>query len=484
MGCSHRVSPLCSKRSNMKNYYLAIDIGASSGRHILFWLENGIMRMEEIYRFPNGMRLEKGQLCWDYPELERQILTGMKRCGELGKIPVSVGIDTWGVDFVLLDEKDEILGQTVGYRDRRTEGMDTEVSKYITPEELYACTGIQKAIYNTVYQLMAVKCSAPEQLKQAKVFLTVPDYFHWKLCGVKANEYTEATTTQLIDPATGNWNWHLIDRLGYPREMFQKIVQPGTALGWLTDAVADTVGYRCQVVLPAAHDTASAILAMPASDPDTVYISSGTWSLLGVELDSPDCGESSRSANFTNEGGYGGKICYLKNIMGLWMIQSVRNELAQQGLELSFSTLCSLAEEAAIRSVVPCNDDRFLSPDSMIRQIRNACCESGQQVPETPGELAKVVYRSLAMCYTEAISQLRQSRGKNYRGLSILGGGSNADYLNRLAAEHTGCTVYAGPGEATAIGNAMAQMLSNGEFVDLAEARNCVRASFDVLLIK
>jgi len=464
----------------MNNYYLAIDIGASSGRHILFWLEEGIMQMEEIYRFSNGMRLENGHLCWDYPALENHILAGMRRCRELGKIPASVGIDTWGVDFVLLDEKDKVIGQTVGYRDHRTEGMDREVAKYISPEDLYARTGIQKAIYNTIYQLMAVKCREPELLNQAKTFLTVPDYFHWKLCGVKANEYTEATTTQLVDPATGNWNWSLIDCMGYPKEMFLKIVQPGTALGWLTEEAANAVGYRCQVVLPAAHDTASAILAMPAADPDTVYISSGTWSLLGVELDSPDCSDSSRSANFSNEGGYGGRVCYLKNIMGLWMIQRVRDELAAQGVKLSFAELCDLAEEAQLDSTVDCNDDRFLAPESMIQEIRNACREKNQPIPETAGELASVVYRSLAVCYEKAVSQLRQSHGKDYRRLSILGGGSNADYLNRLTAAYTGCTVYAGPGEATAIGNAMAQMLWGGEFASLKEARTCVRHSFDV----
>lgn len=265
----------------MPNYYLAIDIGASSGRHILFWLENGQMRMEEVYRFPNGMEEQNGSLCWNYPAVEQHILTGMRRCAEIGKIPVSVGIDTWGVDFVLLDAQDNVLGETVGYRDRRTEGMDVLVSEVIPLEKLYARTGIQKAAYNTIYQLMAVKQTSPEQLSNAKTFLMVPDYFHWKLCGVKANEYTEATTTQLIDPAACDWDRELIERLGYPVEIFQKVVQPGTVLGELTDAVSETVGYRCKVVLPAAHDTASAILAMPSTDPDTVYISSGTWSLLG-----------------------------------------------------------------------------------------------------------------------------------------------------------------------------------------------------------
>ena len=466
----------------MPNYYLAIDIGASSGRHMLFWLEDGKIRMEEVYRFPNGMTERNGYLCWDYCALQSHILEGMKRCAHLGKIPVSVGIDTWGVDFVLLDAQDEILGDTIGYRDHHTDGMDEAVSQIITPEELYARTGIQKAIYNTIYQLMAVKQTAPEQLKQAKTFLTVPDYFHWKLCGVKANEYSEATTTQLIDPNTKDWDWELINRLDYPKGIFQKIVQPGTVLGELTEEVSRFVGYRCKVVLPAAHDTASAILAMPSTVPDAVYISSGTWSLLGVELDNPDCSAESCENNFSNEGGYGGKICYLKNIMGLWMIQSVKKELSEQGADLSFTQLCDQAEKEIISSTVSCDDDRFLSPESMIREIQNACRESNQPIPETPGELARVVYCSLAQCYAAAITQLCKSRGKDYRFISILGGGSKAEFLNRLTAKYTGCTVCAGPGEATAVGNAVVQMLTMGEMNSLTEARKCILKSFEISL--
>ena len=468
----------------MPNYYLAIDIGASSGRHILFWLENGKMHMEEVYRFPNGMEERNGSLCWNYPAMEQHILIGMRRCAEIGKIPVSVGIDTWGVDFVLLDAQDNVLGETVGYRDRRTEGMDVLVSEVIPLEKLYARTGIQKATYNTIYQLMAVKQTSPEQLGNAKTFLMVPDYFHWKLCGVKANEYTEATTTQLIDPAIRDWDRELIERLGYPVEIFQKVVQPGTVLGELTDEVSETIGYRCKVVLPATHDTASAILAMPSTDPDTVYISSGTWSLLGVELDAPDRSDSSRRNNFTNEGGFGGKTCYLTNIMGLWMIQSLRKELLERGVELSFAELCTLAERESIPSIIPCNHDRFLSPGSMIGEIQRACAESEQMVPQTPAQLAAVVYHSLAACYGEAVSQLRESRGKSYNALSIIGGGGNAAYLNRLTAETAGCTVYAGPGEATAIGNAAAQMLSFGELGSVSEIRKCVRRSFDVTIVQ
>lgn len=467
----------------MPNYYLAIDIGASSGRHILFWLEDRKLQMEEVYRFPNGMAVKNGHLCWDYQALENHILTGMKRCAEIGKIPVSVGIDTWGVDFVLLDEDDKIIGDTVGYRDHRTEGLDDVVSRMISPEELYARTGIQKAIYNTIYQLMAVKEGAPEQLAKAKTFLMVPDYLHRKLCGVKANEYTEATTTQLIDPNTREWDWNLIRRLGYPTEIFQKVVQPGTVLGELTEEVANAVGFHCKVVLPATHDTASAILAMPSNDPNTVYISSGTWSLLGVELDCPDCGTESRNANFTNEGGFGEKICYLKNIMGLWMIQSVKKDLADLGVEMSFAELCTQAEKETISSIIPCNDNRFLAPQSMIREIQIACQETQQPIPRTSGELARVVYRSLAKCYGQAIEQLRNSRKKDYRTLSILGGGSNAEYLNRLTSQETGCTVYAGPSEATAIGNALAQMICSGECGSIDQARSIVQASFDVKIL-
>lgn len=434
---------------------LAIDIGASSGRHILFRTEGGRLNMQEIYRFPNGMTEKNGHLCWDYDAIFAHILEGMRRCKALGEIPDSVGIDTWGVDFVLLDENDHAIGDFVGYRDSRTSGMDAEVSKIITPETLYRRTGIQKAAYNTIYQLMALKLRHPEQLDAAKTFLMTPDYLHWRLCGRKANEYTEASTSQLLNPYTRQWDHELIERLGFPRDMFCEVILPGTILGELTPEVQRAVGFNCRVIAPATHDTASAVAAMPQSEKDTIFLSSGTWSLLGVERDAPDCSERSRAANFTNEGGAGGKICYLKNIMGLWMIQSVRSELKNQ---YGFAELCSLAEQAEIASLVDCEDERFLAPKSMIAELQAACRESGQQVPQTPGELAAVVYRSLARCYGEAVRRLRADSGTDYRRLCVLGGGSNADYLNRLTAEATGCTVITGPSEATAIGNAAVQM--------------------------
>lgn len=310
----------------MATYYLAVDIGASSGRHILGHMENGKMVLEEVYRFENGMVKKGDELCWEYDRLFKEIVAGMKKCKELGKVPVSMGVDTWGVDFVLLDKDENVLGNTVGYRDHRTEGMDEEVYKIISLEDMYARTGIQKAIFNTVYQLMAVKKQHPEYLEQAETMLHVPDYFHYLLTGEKTCEYTEASTGQLLNPETRDWDYELIDMLGYPRRIFQKLIMPGTVIGNLTDALKEEVGFDLQVVAPATHDTGSAVLAVPANDDDFIYISSGTWSLMGLERETPDCSKKSCEMNLTNEGGYGGKIRYLKNIMGLWMIQSVRHE--------------------------------------------------------------------------------------------------------------------------------------------------------------
>lgn len=463
------------------NYYLAIDIGASSGRHILAHMENGKLVLEEVHRFPNGMREKDGEKCWDFETLFKEIKTGMKKCKEIGKIPVSVGVDTWGVDFVLLDSNDRVLGNTVGYRDDRTQGMDEEVYKIIPEAELYARTGIQKAIFNTIYQLTAVKKKHPEYLEQAKTFLMVPDYFHYLLSGVKSNEYTEATTSQLINPETKEWDLELIDRVGIPTEIFQPVKVPGTVLGDLSAQVQEEIGYNCKVVLPATHDTGSAVLAVPSNNPDTVYISSGTWSLMGVERMEADCSEESWKHNFTNEGGYQYRFRYLKNIMGLWMIQSVKKEMKEEkGMDWSFAEICEEASKQDITSLVDCNDERFLAPKNMIREVQKACEESGQQVPESYGEIASVIYNSLAKCYGGVIEEIQQMTGKTYDSISVVGGGSNAEYLNVLTAKYTGRTVYAGPTEATAIGNLMVQMMTGGDLKDLHSARECVFDSFAV----
>ncbi len=465
----------------MVRYYLAIDIGASSGRHILAHLEDGRMVLEEVHRFPNGMADQDGEKVWDVDELFAQIKAGMKKCGELGKIPVSGGIDTWCVDFVLLDREGRRLGNAVAYRDSRTKGMDQEVNRLISGEELYERTGIQKQPYNTIYQLMALKKKNPSLLEQAKKLLMMPDYFHWRLCGRAAAEYTEATTGQLVSPETKDWDYELIDRLGYPREIFQRIVPPGTVLGGLLPEIQKEVGYDCQVAVPASHDTGSAVIAVPGEGENVLYISSGTWSLMGTELLKADCSEESRRRNLTNEGGYDYRFRYLKNIMGLWMIQSVKKEI---GEELSFGRICEMAAGCDIKSIVDCNDDRFLAPDNMTGEVQSACRESGQQVPEGIAEVACVIYNSLAKCYAGTVEEISGITGQSYDRIHIVGGGSNAEYLNRLTARETKLPVYAGPAEATAIGNLAAQMIAMGDIPNLKEARACVRRSFEIKIFR
>ena len=461
----------------MNPYYLAIDIGASSGRHILAHMENGRMLLEEVHRFPNGMVEKDGENVWDVDELFKQIKAGMRKCAELGKVPASVGIDTWGVDFVLLDEKGNRIGNAVAYRDGRTVGMDEEVYKIISEDDLYARTGIQKQQFNTIYQLMALKVKKPEHLAQARTMLMMPDYFHYLLSGVAVTEYTNATTGQLVSPETKQWDMELIEMLGYPKQIFQKIVTPGTVLGDLTPELQKELGFNCKVVAPATHDTGSAVMAVPASSDNALYISSGTWSLMGTELMEANCSPESKANNLANEGGYDYRFRYLKNIMGLWMIQSVRKEIAA---DMSFGEICGQAAECSIPSIVDCNDNRFLAPANMTREVQEACRESGQPVPEGVAETASVIYNSLARCYAETIDQIREITGQKYDCIHIVGGGSNADYLNKLTAEATGLTVYAGPGEATAIGNLAAQMIAAGELKDLKAARACVFESFDI----
>ena len=462
----------------MTKYYLAVDIGASSGRLILGHLENGKMELEEVHRFENGMVKKDGELCWEFDRLFQEIKNGLKKCKEIGKIPVSMGVDTWGVDFVLMDKDDKVLGNTVGYRDHRNEGMDEEVYKTISLEDLYARTGIQKAIFNTVYQLMAVKTKHPEYLEQAETMLHVPDYFHYLLTGKKTCEYTEATTGQLVNAETKDWDYELIDKLGYPRKMFQKLIMPGTSVGHFTEEVKAEVGFDVEVVAPAAHDTGSAVLAVPANDDDFIYISSGTWSLMGIEREKADCSKKSCEMNFTNEGGYAGRFRYLKNIMGLWMIQSVRHEYDDK---YGFAEICQMAEEAKdFPSRVDANDECFLSPESMIEEVKDYCRRTGQKVPETLGEIATVIYTSLAECYAKTAKELEEMTERTFSRIHVVGGGSNAGYLNELTARATGKEVHAGPGEATAIGNITAQMLKAEEFKSIEEARTTIHESFGI----
>lgn len=462
----------------MDRYYLAVDIGASSGRHILGSVKDGKISLEEIYRFDNGLVAKNGHQCWDLEHLFTEILNGMKRCRELGKVPVSMGIDTWGVDFVLLDEKDELLGDSVAYRDSRTDGMEEAVYKEIPASEIYGKTGIQMQKFNTIYQLYALKKQEPGLLERAKSFLMVPEYFNFLLTGNKKNEYTNATTTQLVNAKAKTWDKDILRRLAIDEGMFGEISTPKTSVGRLKADVKAFVGFDCEVVLPATHDTGSAVLSVPSGDDDFIFLSSGTWSLIGIERGDPDCSEESFRHNFTNEGGYEYRFRYLKNIMGLWIIQSVRHEL---GSRYSFDDLCNMAQEASdFDTLIDVNDDCFLAPESMTEAIRTYCKNKGKRVPQTTGELMACVYNSLAKSYAEAIHELEQLTGRTYRKLHIVGGGTKDDYLNRLTVSYTGKEVYTGPVEATSTGNLIVQMLKNDEFSNLEQARTAVAASFEI----
>ena len=471
-----------------RKYYLAVDIGASSGRHILAHLEDGRIVLEEVYRFYNGNDEQNGHRVWNAERLFSEIVAGMKQCGDIGKIPVSMGIDTWGVDYVLLDENDRRIGPCYAYRDSRTEGMDEEVYAFISPEELYARTGIQKTSYNTIYQLMATKVQEPETLEKAQSLLMMPDYFHFLLTGVKKQEYTNATTTQLVNPDTDDWDDELIERLGFPKKLFGALSMPGTLVGHLLPDIREQVGYDLKVILPATHDTGSAVMSVPSNEEDVLYISSGTWSLMGCELKRANTGSAARMANFTNEGGYDHRYRFLKNIMGLWMIQSIKKELEEgyayegrrEDEDFGFGHLCEMASKDEIASIVDANDGRFLAPASMIAEVQKACEEAGMEVPRTPWQIARVIYRSLAECYRKTAREIESLTGCRYDAVNIVGGGSNAVWLNELTAQFTGKKVLAGPGEATAIGNIGAQMIADGSFRDLRDFRQCVFRSFGV----
>lgn len=471
----------------MKNY-LAIDIGASSGRHILGTVKDGQICLEEIYRFDNGQVRKNGHDCWDVEKLVESVKAGIDEAISKYEIE-SIGIDTWGVDFVLLDEKGEMCSDAVAYRDDRTKNADIEIEAQIIPFiDLYSRTGIQKASYNTVYQLWALKKESPDQLEKAAHFLMMPEYLNYRLTGNIVHEYTDSSTTALLDAVKKDWDFDLIEKLGLPKRIFGKLEMPGAVVG-------EYKGVK--VVLPAMHDTASAYLAVPARDDKAVYLSSGTWSLLGVENTSPITTSESCEANFTNEGGAWGRYRYLKNIMGLWMIQSIRRELNQveyvegkggdakkeallkisdyeQGRKYSFAELEMMARGAAQYNVtIDVNEQRFMNPESMIGEVLAAAATEGE-APSTIGELMQCVYNSLAECYAAAISTLSFITGKTYTSINIVGGGSKDKYLNALTAEATGLEVFAGPTEGTAIGNLIVQMIAGGEFSDLEEARKAI----------
>lgn len=471
----------------MKNY-LAIDIGASSGRHILGRVEDGKIALEEVYRFDNSQVVKNGHDCWDIEKLVASVKAGIDAALAKGSVE-SIGIDTWGVDFVLLDAQGRLVGDAVAYRDARTQGADKEIEAGVLSfAELYRRVGLQKAPYNTIYQLWALKKEHPEQLAAAAHFLTVPEYLNYALTGKIVHEYTDSSTTALLNAAKKDWDFDLIEKLGLPTRIFGNLEMPGATVG-------DYKGVK--VVLPALHDTGSAYLAVPARDDKAVYLSSGTWSLLGVENREPITTKAAQAANFTNEGGAWGRYRFLKNIMGLWMIQSIRRELNgvsyvegrerdetiealkaltdyEKGRQYSFADLEMRARDASdYRVTIDVNEARFLNPKSMIGEVLASAAREGA-APTTVGALMQCVYRSLAECYADAIRSLSEITGKTYTSINIVGGGSKDLYLNALTAEATGLEVFAGPTEGTAIGNLIVQMIVGGEFADLAAARAAI----------
>ena len=460
-------------------YYLAIDIGASSGRHMLAHLEDGKIVLEEVYRFKNFLDERNGHLCWSLDRLFNEIKNGIKKCKEIGKIPSSMGIDTWGVDYVLLDKDNNILGDSFAYRDSRTEGIPEMIyENIISKEELYSRTGIQEQPYNTIFQLMSVKEQTPELLEKAETFLMLPCYFNFLLSGVKMNEYTLASTTGLLNAEKKTWDTEVIDKLGLPAKLFDELYLPKTKVGSFTPEIVNEVGFECDIILPGTHDTASAVLSVPMVNSEGVYISSGTWSLMGVESLTPICTQESSDEGLSNEGGIDYHFRYLKNIMGLWIIQSIKRELND---EYSFNDLERMAREAsAFTSEIDVNDMRFLAPKSMIEAIKSYCADTNQQVPETIGEIMQCAYVSLAKCYDISIKSIEKIQGKTYDCIRIVGGGCQDGYLNELTAKATGKTVYAGPIEATALGNIAAQLMSDGTVDDIEAARDLIRNSFPI----
>ncbi|WP_080875925.1 rhamnulokinase [Oceanobacillus timonensis] len=456
---------------------LAVDIGASSGKMLIGYIEKGKLNLKEIHRFENKIIKKNQHFCWDLQALFSEILTGIHASRNQGFTPKSIGIDTWAVDFVLLDEQDRLLTDAVSYRDPRTDGMMEEIFQKISKERLYLETGIQFQKFNTIYQLYYLKKHYPEILDRAKSFLMIPDYLNYLLTGIKANEYTNATSTQLVNAFTKKWDKDLLDQLRINKEIFQEILPPKSILGNLKPELSNEIGFDMNVLLPATHDTGSAVASVPESA-DTIYISSGTWSLIGVENNFPICVTKALDYNFTNEGGVDYRFRFLKNTMGLWMIQEVKRIYNNR---YTFAELAAMANQVSgFYSQVNVDDDRFLKPENMVQEIQNYCEETNQPIPNTPEQVAKCVFDSLAESYQMAINQIEEIYEKEFKRINVIGGGSQNEMLNQLIADTTGKEVLAGPSEATAIGNLITQLMALGQIQTLDEARQMVKNSFEM----
>ena len=453
----------------MKNKtVLAVDLGAESGRVMAVHFDGQNLSLEELHRFNNPLTTIQGTIHWDFLHLWREITAGI----EAGKSlkPTSLGIDTWRVDFGLLDKQGRLIGNPVNYRDPRTDGMMEKVFAKVPKEEVFAQTGSQFLQLNSLYQMMSLVDSNAPQLEIADKFLMVPDLLNYWLTGVKVCEFSNATTTQMFNPLTGNWAVNMLDRLDIPTDIFPEIVNPGTQLGQY-DGIP--------VIAPACHDTASAVAAVPASSEDYAYISSGTWSLVGLENRDAILSEAALAANATNEGGVYGTWRFLKNVMGLWILQQCRATWAAQGNDYSYSQLVEMAEQTSTDwAPFDVDDNRLLPPGDHPAIIQSIYAEQGKPVPQTVGEIVRCVLESLAHTYRGVIDELAALSNKKVAAIHIVGGGSQNRLLNQLTADVSGIPVISGPIEATVIGNALVQLITLGEVKDLAEGRALIADSF------
>lgn len=449
------------------NYYLAIDIGASSGRHILGYIDNGRLKLEEIHRFENYITNQNSTLVWDIEHLVNEVKKGIAKCKEIGKIPCTVAIDTWGVDYVLLDESKNEIKPCYCYRDSRTNAVVDEVESLVSPARLYAKTGIQKQNFNTIYQLYADKKSS--RLQNAKYFLMMPEYLSFKLTGVCKNEYTNATTTGLVNAKTKTWDNDILSALDLPSELFGALNTPSSLVGDLSADIQKAVGFNCTVLFAPSHDTASAVCACPMQD-DDLYISSGTWSLIGTEITQPILGDNARQLNFTNEGGIDYRFRFLKNYMGMWLFQNIRRNLNKS---MTYDEMMTLAMNCGEYKYFDVNDRTLVAPDNMIDAIGKLICS------DDLGLILNSAYHSLAKSYSEAVSEIEAVTGKRFNAIHIVGGGCQDKYLNILTRDYTRKSVTAGPIEATATGNIVSQIMHDKK-ISLATARNLIKNSFDI----
>lgn len=468
--------------------YLAVDMGASSGRHVLGLFDGQQLRLEEVYRFENGPVEVAGRLYWDLLGQWTHVRQGLRAAGnKCGSSVVSVGVDTWGVDFGLLGRGDELLGNPYQYRDSRTNGMMEKAFGIVSREDIFRHTGLQFMQLNTLYQLLAMKLSGSPLLDIAETLLMIPDLFHWLLTGVKCNEMTEASTSQFYNPIKGDWATELLDKFSLPTRILAKITQPGTVLGPMrANLIAETGLSAANVVLPGTHDTASAVMAVPAQSrpgvrPDWCYISLGTWALMGIESPTPVVNDAVLKLNFTNEGGVGGTTRLLKNITGLWIVQECRRVWNQAGANLDWEALNQLSAAAdPLRSFVNPDAAEFAVPGDMPEAIREFCRKTNQPAPSDKGAVLRTALESIAMRFRQVLGMCEDLNGGRIETIHIVGGGTKNRQLCQFAADACGRRVVAGPIEATAIGNLMMQAVAAGDVASIAEARDVIRRSFPV----